>query len=204
MLFYHQVYWAILYAIKPIKSIRKVPIPSSQLDPGQKKIVAPVFRLGKIDKLLFHSFAVLVPLEELEMLWRVLEKKGVNNAFIQIIKDMYAGAITCVQTQVMNVLTRKLLEDVPWCMLFADDILLVDKTREGVEDKLNAKVCGNFNGMMKGGGRRDCEEVAGGIVKRWPVAWVEDGDVDKEKFSSALVHHMLLRTVNDNVIRDTP
>ncbi|KAH0468003.1 hypothetical protein IEQ34_003036 [Dendrobium chrysotoxum] len=35
-------------------------------NPGQKKIVAPVFRLGKIDKLLFHSFAVLVPLEELE------------------------------------------------------------------------------------------------------------------------------------------
>ncbi|KAI0515899.1 hypothetical protein KFK09_008567 [Dendrobium nobile] len=33
----------------------------------------------------------------------------------------------------MDVLTRHLQEDVPWCMLFADDILLVDKTREGVE-----------------------------------------------------------------------
>ncbi|KAH0456366.1 hypothetical protein IEQ34_014273 [Dendrobium chrysotoxum] len=97
-----------------------------------------------------------------EVLWRVLEKKRVNNAYIQIIKDMYAGAITCVQTQgglikyfpisvglhqgsalspylfalVMDVLTRHLQEDVPWCMLFADDILLVDKTREGVEGKL--------------------------------------------------------------------
>ena len=75
---------------------------------------------------------------------------------------MYARAITCVQTQgsstkyfpisvglhqgsalspylfslVMDVLTRHLQEDVPWCMLFADDILLVDKTREGVEGKL--------------------------------------------------------------------
>ena len=36
----------------------------------------------------------------------------------------------------MDVLTRHLQDDVPWCMLFADDILLVDKTREGVEDKL--------------------------------------------------------------------
>ncbi|KAH0433681.1 hypothetical protein IEQ34_026974 [Dendrobium chrysotoxum] len=35
---------------------------------------------------------------------------------------------------VMDVLTRHLQEDVPGCMLFADDIPLVDKTREGVED----------------------------------------------------------------------
>ncbi|KAH0454287.1 hypothetical protein IEQ34_016211 [Dendrobium chrysotoxum] len=74
----------------------------------------------------------------------------------------YAGAITCVQTQgglskyfpisvglhqgsalslylpalVMDVLTRHLPEDVPWCMLFADDIPFVDKIREGVKAKL--------------------------------------------------------------------
>jgi len=34
-----------------------------------------------------------------EVLWRVLEKKGFNNAYIQIIKDMYVIAITYVQTQ---------------------------------------------------------------------------------------------------------
>ncbi|KAI0501879.1 hypothetical protein KFK09_016824 [Dendrobium nobile] len=97
-----------------------------------------------------------------EVLWRVLEKKRVNNTYIQIIKDMYAGAITCVQTQggltkyflysvglhqgstlspylcalVMDVITRHLQENVPWYMLFADDIFLVDNTREGVEGKL--------------------------------------------------------------------
>ena len=97
-----------------------------------------------------------------EVLWRVLEKKGINNAYIQVIKDMYTGAVTCVRTQggltkyfpisvglhqgsslspylfalVMDVLTGHLQEDIPWCMLFVDDILLVDKTREGVEEKL--------------------------------------------------------------------
>ncbi|KAL0924766.1 hypothetical protein M5K25_005623 [Dendrobium thyrsiflorum] len=95
-----------------------------------------------------------------EVLWRVLYKKGVNNAYIQVIKDMCAGVV--VQTQggltkyfpisiglhqgsalcpylfalVMDVLTRHLQEVVPWCMLVADDIHLVDKTREGIEGKL--------------------------------------------------------------------
>lgn len=35
-------------------------------NPGQKKVIAPVFRLEMIDSLVVHSFAVLVPLEELE------------------------------------------------------------------------------------------------------------------------------------------
>ncbi|KAI0498557.1 hypothetical protein KFK09_019445 [Dendrobium nobile] len=69
---------------------------------------------------------------------------------------MYAGPVTCVQTQggltkyfpitvglhqgsalssylfalVMDILTRHLQEDVPWCMLFVDDILLIHKTRD--------------------------------------------------------------------------
>ncbi|KAI0523141.1 hypothetical protein KFK09_005531 [Dendrobium nobile] len=36
----------------------------------------------------------------------------------------------------MDILTRHLQEVVPWFMLFVDDILLVDRTREGVESKL--------------------------------------------------------------------
>ncbi|GMP81861.1 hypothetical protein CsSME_00036427 [Camellia sinensis var. sinensis] len=39
-------------------------------------------------------------------------------------------------TLVMDELTRNIQDDVPWCMLFADDIVLVDKTREGVNTKL--------------------------------------------------------------------
>ncbi|KAM3376423.1 hypothetical protein P3S68_015138 [Capsicum galapagoense] len=37
---------------------------------------------------------------------------------------------------VMDVLTRRIQGEVPWCMLFADDIVLIDETRGGVNDKL--------------------------------------------------------------------
>ena len=37
---------------------------------------------------------------------------------------------------VMDEITRELQDDVPWCILFADDIVLIDKTRDGLNDKL--------------------------------------------------------------------
>jgi len=96
-----------------------------------------------------------------EVLWRVLEKKWVSNTYIQVINNMYAKYVTCVQTQgsltkyfpysiilhqvsalcpyifalVIDAFTRPLQGDVSRYMLFADDILLVDKTREGVKGK---------------------------------------------------------------------
>ena len=36
----------------------------------------------------------------------------------------------------MNEHTRHIQDDVPWCMLFADDIVLVDETARGVNAKL--------------------------------------------------------------------
>jgi len=39
-------------------------------------------------------------------------------------------------TIVMDELTRKIQDEVPWCMLFADDIVLIDETRAGLNDKL--------------------------------------------------------------------
>ena len=36
----------------------------------------------------------------------------------------------------MDELTRHIQEEVPWCMLFADDVVLIDETREGVNAKL--------------------------------------------------------------------
>ena len=37
---------------------------------------------------------------------------------------------------VMDELTRAIQGEMPWCMLFADDIVLVDETRDGVNAKL--------------------------------------------------------------------
>jgi len=36
----------------------------------------------------------------------------------------------------MDELTRTIQDEIPWCMLFADDIVLVDETRAGVNVKL--------------------------------------------------------------------
>jgi len=33
-------------------------------------------------------------------------------------------------------LTKEIQDEVPWCMLFANDIVLIDETREGLDTKL--------------------------------------------------------------------
>jgi len=97
-----------------------------------------------------------------EVLWSCLEEKGVLPWYIRVIKDMYEGDRTSVRmlggvtndffigrglhqgsalnpflfTLVMDVLTRGIQVELLWSMLFADDIVLIDKTIQGVNDKL--------------------------------------------------------------------
>jgi len=97
-----------------------------------------------------------------EVLWRCLEEKGVLPLYIRIIKNLYEGGRTSVRTPggvtndffigrglhqgsilshflftlIMDELTREIQDELPWSMLFADDIVLIDESRQGVNDKL--------------------------------------------------------------------
>ncbi|VFQ99956.1 unnamed protein product [Cuscuta campestris] len=97
-----------------------------------------------------------------EIMWRCLEFKGVPVAYIHVGRDMFDVSKTMVKTVggdyapfpvevglhkgsatspflfalVMDVITENVQGEVSWCMLFANDIVLIDETCAGLKDKL--------------------------------------------------------------------
>jgi hypothetical protein len=96
------------------------------------------------------------------VMWWALRKHKVFTKYITLIKDMYDNVVTIVRTSdkdtndfsiniglhqgsalspylfalVMDDVTRDIQNGIPWCMLFADDVVLVDESRTGVDQKL--------------------------------------------------------------------
>src|SRR6266540_1175611 len=96
------------------------------------------------------------------IMWWALEKHKATTKYITLIKDMYHDVMTCVRTcdgdtdnfpikiglhqgsalspylfiLVMDEVTRDIQDDIPWCMLFADDVVLVDESMIWVNRKL--------------------------------------------------------------------
>ena len=79
------------------------------------------------------------------LIWQVLDKRSVPRGYIEIIKDMYRGALTTIRTTYERIgkflatiiggstlssylftpriveLTTHIQEEVPWCMFFANE-----------------------------------------------------------------------------------
>jgi hypothetical protein len=99
------------------------------------------------------------------VMWWTLQKYKVSTKYITLIKDMYDNVVTSVRTSdrdtndsliniglhqgsalslylfalVMNEVTRGIHGGIPWCMLFANDVDLVDEGRTGVDQKLELR-----------------------------------------------------------------
>jgi hypothetical protein len=96
------------------------------------------------------------------VMWWALQKHKVSSKYITLIKDMYDNVVTSVRTSggdtndfpvniglhqgsalspylfalMMDEVTRDIQGDIPWCMLFVDDVVLMDESRTGVDQKL--------------------------------------------------------------------
>jgi hypothetical protein len=93
------------------------------------------------------------------VMWWALQKHKVSSNCVTLIKDMYNNIVISVRISdgdtndfpglhqgsalstylfalVMDEVTRDIQGGIPWCMLFTDDMILVDESRTGVDQKL--------------------------------------------------------------------
>jgi hypothetical protein len=96
------------------------------------------------------------------IMWWVLQKHKVSSKYITLIKNIYDNVVTSIRTSdgdtndfpinitlhqgsalspyvfalVMDEVTRDIQGGIPWCMLFVDDVILMDESRTWVDQKL--------------------------------------------------------------------
>jgi hypothetical protein len=96
------------------------------------------------------------------VMWWALQKHKVSTKYITLVKDMYDNVVTSVRTSdgdtndfpiniwlhqglalspylfalAMDEVIRDIQSGILWCMVFADDVVLVDESRTGVDQKM--------------------------------------------------------------------
>nr|GEU53273.1 ataxia telangiectasia mutated family protein [Tanacetum cinerariifolium] len=114
-----------------------------------------------------------------ELIWKTLVDKGTSRRYIRVIRGMYNGAKTRVRTSIRSIeffpvdvwlhqgstispylfalilgeLSRGIQEDIPWCLIFADDIVLVSESAEGLNTRLE-----NWRKVLEDNGLRVSRE----------------------------------------------
>ncbi|XP_057518351.1 uncharacterized protein LOC130799266 [Amaranthus tricolor] len=76
------------------------------------------------------------------IIWDNLKNRGISRRYIEVIQDMYDRVSTYIHTPmgisnkslfftvILEEISKSIWETVPWCILFADDIVLVAETKE--------------------------------------------------------------------------
>ncbi|XP_071699533.1 secreted RxLR effector protein 78-like [Rutidosis leptorrhynchoides] len=97
-----------------------------------------------------------------KLIWKTLNVRGIPSKYIRVIIDMYDGAKSCVRTPVGNTeyfsievglhqgsalspflfalildeLSQGIQENISWCLIFADDIVLVSEQKDELNRRL--------------------------------------------------------------------
>ncbi|XP_070002232.1 uncharacterized protein [Nicotiana sylvestris] len=122
-----------------------------------------------------------------------VRKVGGNSDHFPVMIGLHLGLALCtfMFALVMDVLMRRIQGKMSWCMLFADNIVLIDKTRDGVNTQLEiwrqileskgfklsrTKIeyleC-KFSGETQGGEGEGVGDIDGDVTHRIGAGWMK-------------------------------